>query len=504
MRLRKRFQSSLALSLGATLALAFLLALSQRAASRADEASVLARNLQMQILERGIVRDEYLLHHEERAHEQWKAKSARIEDLIRDATAASSGPDEQASLKQMAAAIARSQVLLEEIATLPDSEDLDDRREAQSRSTALRDRLTSRLFLISHDLYSGASVLAESAARRQRYAERRALLLMIAMIALVLVIMVLNAILTSRLVERRITRLRNGAERVAAGDLRERVAIVGDDELADLGMSFDTMVAQLQESRASLEGRSSEVAALNAQLGVRVSQLESSNTELESFSYSVSHDLRAPLRHIHGFAALLLERNAGALDPKSQHYLTVISEAASKMGQLIDDLLSFSRMGRAEMMVERVDLGQVVDGVIRELSAEAGDRKIDWEITDLPQVRGDGAMLKQVWSNLLRNALKFTASRSRARIEIGSVPSGPLERHCFVRDNGAGFDMKHAEKLFGVFQRLHATEQFPGNGVGLANVKRIVQRHGGRVWAEGAPDQGATFWFSLPTEKEPI
>jgi len=241
---------------------------------------------------------------------------------------------------------------------------------------------------------------------------------------------------------------------------------------------------------------------LNAELSHHLLQVEAANKELEAFSYSVSHDLCAPLRHITGFVELLGGRDLTALDDKSRHYLEVISESARKMGVLIDDLLSVSRMGRAEMMKTRVDLGALVSEIIADLEAETGGRDIVWKISALPVVVGDAAMLRQVLVNLIANALKFTRQRLQARIEIGAVSEHPDETLFYVRDNGVGFDMKYVDKLFGLFQRLHSPEEFEGTGVGLANVQRIILRHGGRIWAEGLPDKGAVFWFSLPNREE--
>ncbi len=241
---------------------------------------------------------------------------------------------------------------------------------------------------------------------------------------------------------------------------------------------------------------------LNAELSHHLLQVEAVNKELEAFSYSVSHDLRAPLRHITGFVELLNERDLSALDDKSRHYLQVISEAARKMGVLIDDLLAFSRMGRAEMMKTRVDLGQLVREIVSDLEQDFHDRNISWEIAPLPVVVGDAAMLRQVLVNLIANALKFTRQQQQARIEIGAISEHPDETLFYVRDNGVGFDMKYVDKLFGLFQRLHDPQEFEGTGVGLANVQRIILRHGGRIWAESSPDSGAVFWFSLPNREE--
>ena len=246
--------------------------------------------------------------------------------------------------------------------------------------------------------------------------------------------------------------------------------------------------------------RQEEVRQLNEQLSCRVAELGALNHELESFSYSVSHDLRAPLRHITGFAEMLDRSSGRSLDEKGSRYLRTISESAQRMGRLIDDLLTFSRMGRSHMSEGSVDLNALASRVQQDLQPETNGRQVHWKIAPLPRVRGDEAMLRQVLVNLMSNALKYTGSREQAEIEIGTSPNGDNEVVFFVRDNGVGFDMQYAHKLFGVFQRLHRAEEFEGTGVGLANVRRIVERHGGRAWAEAELERGATFYFSLPKE----
>lgn len=241
---------------------------------------------------------------------------------------------------------------------------------------------------------------------------------------------------------------------------------------------------------------------LNETLQRHVAQIEAANRELEAFSYSVSHDLRAPLRHITGFVELLNKRGEEMKDEKSQHYLQVISDASRKMGVLIDDLLAFSRMSRAEIQKGRIDFNALVREVVDDMSEDAGERAIEWEITDLPVGEGDVAMLRQVFANLVANALKFTRQLPLARIGIGAVTDHPDEILFYVKDNGVGFDMKYGDKLFGLFQRLHSSEEFEGTGVGLASCQRIIHRHGGRIWAEAAAGRGATFWFALPARKE--
>jgi light-regulated signal transduction histidine kinase (bacteriophytochrome) len=243
-----------------------------------------------------------------------------------------------------------------------------------------------------------------------------------------------------------------------------------------------------------------EIDKLNQELQRRVVELQAANRDLETMTYSVSHDLRQPLRHIDNFLGLLKKRIGETLDPESRRYMTTISDAALRMARLIDDLLSFSRSGRFEMKCVPVDLGSLAQEVVRELEAAAQGRLVEWRIGHLPVVCADHAMLRVVFRNLLSNALKFTQPRQRAEIEVGCLPDQGDEIVVFVRDNGVGFDMQYVHKLFRVFERLHGVEDFEGTGIGLANVRRVIARHGGRTWAEGKVDSGATFYFSVPRQ----
>jgi PAS domain S-box-containing protein len=253
-----------------------------------------------------------------------------------------------------------------------------------------------------------------------------------------------------------------------------------------------------EELRRHREHLEEMVAARTADLAQANAKFETANKELEAFAYSVSHDLRSPLRAIDGFSRMILEDYAGKLDAEGQRQLNVIRENAGKMARMIDDILGFSRVGRTEMLTETVDMAALVQETIRELEVATAGRKVDFELAPLPPALGDAAMMQRVWANLLGNAVKYTTPRPEARIQVGATP-GNGENVYFVRDNGVGFDMQHAGKLFGVFQRLHGAE-FPGTGIGLAIVKRVVTRHGGRVWAEGKPNEGATFYFALPAK----
>jgi PAS domain S-box-containing protein len=248
-----------------------------------------------------------------------------------------------------------------------------------------------------------------------------------------------------------------------------------------------------------------EIRLLNSELERRViertAQLEAANKELEAFSFSVSHDLRAPLRAVNGFAEIALTEFGPQLDPEGRRYLERIRNGGLRMGELIDDLLAFSRLSRHSMNLQAVNPVKLVRIVIDESEAQCKDRQIEFEVGELPVCQGDPSLLKQVWVNLIFNAIKYTRGRQPARIEIGSDRINDRNVY-FIRDNGAGFDMRYADKLFGVFQRLHRADEFEGTGVGLAIVQRIVHRHGGRIWAEASPGRGATFYFTLEGENK--
>jgi PAS domain S-box-containing protein len=245
-----------------------------------------------------------------------------------------------------------------------------------------------------------------------------------------------------------------------------------------------------------------EIRKLNAELEQRVmertDELKATNKELEAFAYSISHDLRAPLRHMAGYAELLQKTAASILDEKSRRYMMMILESAKRMGELIDDLLAFSRIGRAETRMTMVSLEQLVKEALNEVQQETDGRNVGWTIGALPNLYGDRSMLRLALVNLVANAVKFTRTRPQPEIEIGCADGKEDEIVVFIRDNGVGFDMKYVNKLFGVFQRLHRAEEFEGTGIGLATVQRIIHRHGGKVWAEGRIDKGATFYFSVP------
>ena len=296
--------------------------------------------------------------------------------------------------------------------------------------------------------------------------------------------------------------LEDVAGRLAAGDLTARSEVSGrSDEIGALGREFDNMAATIQSHVRHLELTQSEISALNAELESRVrrrtAELEASNKELEAFNYSVSHDLRAPLRAIDGFSQALLEDYGDKFDEEGRDHLDRVKAAANRMGELIDSLLTLSRLSRCEMEVQQVDLSAIAAEVVEALREGQPGRAV--EIAIQPDVTGqcDPVLIRSVLENLLGNAWKFTGRTHGAHIEFGTAQADG-ENAYYVRDNGAGFDMAYSNKLFSAFQRLHGQAEFPGVGVGLATVSRIIVRHGGRVWANGSLGEGATFYFTLP------
>jgi signal transduction histidine kinase len=301
----------------------------------------------------------------------------------------------------------------------------------------------------------------------------------------------------SRTLQREISRpilaLAEAARAVSdRNDYTVRAARHGDDEVGDLTDAFNLMLAQIQEQNALLERRVQE----------RTAELAAANDELEAFCSSAAHDLRTPLRTITGFADVLLDPRGRLSPADAQHYLSLIRDGSGQMSKLIEDLLAFSRLGRQALTREVVDLQRLVQEVFDRLGSERSGRRIEWRLGPLPPVEGDAALLRVVFVNLLSNALKYTRPRPIAVIEAGVVADGDGPPVCFVRDNGVGFAMADAEKLFGIFQRLHHAHEFEGTGVGLATVRRIIDRHGGRIWAEAEPDAGATFYFTLTSRAD--
>jgi signal transduction histidine kinase len=271
------------------------------------------------------------------------------------------------------------------------------------------------------------------------------------------------------------------------------------DELSTLIATFNEMLEQMEAHEAALRAVQD---GLEQRVQERTAQLNAANADLESFSYSVSHDLRAPLRHIGGFSKLLSDEYGAVMDQNAQNYLFRIQDGVKNMAELIEALLKLGRLGRRELVSAAIDLDSLLKEVLTEMQPEFEGRRIDWKIGDLPSIECDPGLVKQVFTNLLSNAVKYTRGREVALIEVGQIAENGVPV-LFIRDNGAGFDQRHAGKLFRVFERLHSADEFEGTGVGLSTVRRIVMKHGGEIWAKGEVDKGATFFFVL-TATRPV
>jgi signal transduction histidine kinase len=290
-------------------------------------------------------------------------------------------------------------------------------------------------------------------------------------------------------------------ETAAVGTRRMKAVIVLGNALAILILSMAGFVIHREAGRRDRAEK--ELQHVNEHLEQRTAELSDTNGELESFSYSVAHDLRAPLRQIAGYSSVLLQDYGPDLDTEARRYLEKVEEGARKMGRLVDDLLSLSKIGRQELALQDTPLDSLLRQVVDDLAPECSGREVEWQIGSLFSAECDPALMKQVFVNLLSNAVKYTGKRERAVIQVGQTMQNDL-RVIFVRDNGAGFEMQYVGKLFGVFQRLHKARDFEGTGVGLAIAQRIIRKHGGRIWAEAELDRGATFFFTLGSTENKI
>ncbi|MGH9397672.1 MAG: sensor histidine kinase [Terriglobia bacterium] len=328
-----------------------------------------------------------------------------------------------------------------------------------------------------------------------------AIIIAVVFAACLAAVLLLSSVL-QRAVAAPIVRLTEMARMVSRNkDYSIRIPQTGNrDEIDFLIGSFDEMLVQIQERDMALQRAHDD---LERRVQERTSQLTVTNKELEAFSYSVSHDLRAPLRQINGFSGILSEEYGTSLDDAGRRYLGLIQDGARNMGRLVDALINLGRIGRQGLIREPSDINSLLQAALRVLQPEFEGRQIDWRIGALPTTECDPGLIKQVFANLLSNAVKYTRYQERAVIEIGQIVQDG-EIVIFVRDNGAGFEPQYAHKLFGVFQRLHRAEEFEGTGVGLATVQRIIQNHAGRIWAVGEPGKGATFFFTLKSSKQSV
>jgi signal transduction histidine kinase len=505
MKLRSaaRLLALLCSAAGAIVLAAFLLA-QREAASAAAELSDLSE-FKSELAEFRSVGIDHLTRGGQRALIQATAKAERLKVAIDDIADRIDRPDAQ-SLVDIADIRGELQVGTKLVLT----HDSDMAPDAASANL--------RIFLLhTQSIISSVDKLRQPRLAQQVRSSRVGVACAYALVLMLALLTVLVLAFLERGVLEPLSRLERGLADLGNGNFDQRLNSVRRDEIGHLARAFDLTLDRLQHITVSRDRLQQEVderiaaqrglaevnAALDLTVAQRTASLASANKELEAFAYSVSHDLRAPLRAIDGFGRKLETSFADALGDEGRRQIGIIRSNTQRMGQLIDDLLSFSRMGRRDMVHAEVDMLALLQEVAQESCANEKDRKIDVRIDSIVPARGDGAMLRQVWVNLLSNAVKFTRPRPQALIEVGSRRDGG-ELVYWVRDNGVGFDMQYADKLFGVFQRLHGMAEFEGTGVGLALSQRIILRHGGRIWADAQLERGATFYFSLPADSADV
>jgi PAS domain S-box-containing protein len=650
MKIGTRLKLSTWFAMGVVVLMALSLFWTFREISRMDRNINLANKMGKVAAERILLRDDYLIRREERALVQWRTQSETMRGLLESAKGHFTGDADRAVLREAQQNFEATLSLFSKIVA----------RRGRAKGAAgkkltfdeAESQLVTQNFLKAYALQDNINELVDSAGKARQAAQNRGGFQIIILVLGGGMAIVVNSLLTGRIAAKRLIALHEGMQIIGSGNLDYRIAVEGNDELADLAGESNQMAASLKESYTSIENLNREIAerertedtlrmsedkflkafksspdailltsvpdgklfevndsaelitgytademlgrttgelglwvdqarreeymgrirsegrvanfetdfrtksgavinglisgeiiqlrngpcflsvvrditeqkyaekkilTFNTELEQRVhertAQLEESNKELDAFTYSVSHDLRAPLRAVDGYAHILIEDFGDRLDDEGRRLCAVISESGRTMGRLIDNLLTFSRIGRTEIRRSPVDMATLVQSVFLESTTPEERQRIDFQVGSLPLAQGDPTLLRQVWVNLLDNAVKFSAPKERAVIEVGCLPKGsehPVEspssairisdseRAYFVRDNGAGFDMQFRGKLFGVFERLHSPDEFEGTGVGLAIAQRIVQRHGGRIWAEGEVGKGATFYFTFP------
>lgn len=431
-----------------------------------------------------LVAFEYIIARPERAKMQWQQRQQSLTQLLEKDVFEQ--PEELSIMRELRQ---RHQYLQ---ATFAELVALDSQRAGSVQEVALSQevekRLITQLMIMTQNSSDDAMRLASITNARIIAGQHRTTWLVVLLVVLIGLIILLNYVTALTQILGPILRLKQGTDAFAKGEFNFRTGLTVKNELGDLSKAFDQMAARLTESMLALEEKSA--------------LLQETNRELESFSYSVSHDLRSPLRGIDGWGLALLEDYGDKLDKTAHDYVERIRYETQRMGRLIDDLLQLARVTRSEIKREPVDLSGLADKLGEQLKQLHSGRQIEFIIQPGLNMQGDARLLEILLTNLFDNACKFTAPRPVARIEFGLTivedPATTLRVAAyFVRDNGVGFDMGHAQRLFGAFQRMHRVSEFPGTGIGLATVQRIVHRHGGKTWADASLDQGATFYFTL-------
>jgi len=428
-----------------------------------------------------LVTVEYILHRPERARVQEREVSIRLNSLVADNTF--SGSEQAEVLADLRARATKAQRIFAELVSTPAASNANAQGNESVRQ--FEAQLTSQLLILQQEILAGALRLTDFSTERIHAAQQRVVIVILAGLALITLTTGGAAWLINRNVLVPIRRLEQATREVASGNWNFKLDALSDDEIGEMSRNFDAMTRSLRDSFAQIERSNQELAALNQ--------------EIEAFSYSVSHDLRAPLRSMDGFSLALLEDYGDKLDDEARDSLRRIRAASQRMGRLIDELLGLSRVTRAELKIRSVNLSEIAHEIADSLDQQQPERRVQWIIDEGITVQADRALMQIALQNLLENAWKFTARTPHPVIRVGARERDGM-KECFVADNGVGFDMAYADRLFGAFQRLHHESEFSGTGIGLAIVQRVFRRHEGKVWVQAKPELGATFFFSL---KEP-
>ena len=506
MNIRTRLQIVTAVSAAMVLIMALLFYWSQHRLATANKAKNLADEIVSSVFERNTLANDYLNNNNQRAKDQWISKQNQISNLFKKASANFISLGDRQTFYDIQKNLEGSSAIFLQI--MSNRENAGNGVRPLAETNGIENRLSGQLMLKFLDTIADAQKLQKAGnvliASTQKTAARVSLTIIVTVSLFVIIV----AWSLGRIISKGIKSLQLGAAAIGAGNLHHTIPLTGEDEFDRVATAFNTMSGKLGESHAALERNiiarkqaAAEIEGLNQELNHTVSQLQGANQELEAFAYSVSHDLRAPLRAMGGFSEALVEDYGDKLETEARSYLDEIVIGSRHMGLLIDGLLTLSRSTRGELRRDRVDLSAMADRIRGDLERPEPKRLAKWRIEAGLNAGGDARMIEAVMRNLLGNAWKYTAGTADPIIRVYTERVGSEHFFC-VADNGAGFDMAHAEKLFQPFQRLHRQDEFPGIGIGLATAQRIVHRHGGTIHAAGVPHQGAIFRFSMPYGEE--
>jgi signal transduction histidine kinase len=509
MRIKTLLSLTSALSLVMILVMIVSLGWSFLSVGKANANLALAGTIKTTHFEMIFLRDEYFIRRENRAKVQWLAKAETLSAQLEQAKAAFHDAGDVEILEEMVKEKAQSISIYKKFAE--NARKPAEGEPGQSLAGEYEKALFSQLLIRSYILNNDASRLEEKRLGDLTAIKNTSDLILSGSLTLVVLLVLANSFFIGRILSRGIALLQAGVSNLGSGNLEYRLAVDRDDEVTDVARGINRMAAELMGSFTSIDNLEKEAEKrklaeeevnrlntdLEARIAQRTSQLETSNRELEAFAYSVAHDLRAPLRSIDGFAHILQAEYGKVLDEEGLRMFGIIRSSAQTLDKLINDLLEVTRIGKTELSFTVVDMRALAMEAFRSCADPAALAAFEFKVGSLPAAFADPALMERVWANLLSNAVKYSLPSPVHRIEIdGSVRDG-MNVYCVV-DHGVGFDQRYVDKLFGMFQRLHSTEEFQGSGIGLAIIRRIVVRHGGQTWAEGRPGEGAAFYFSIP------